>query len=68
MSEMTPGRARQEWISIRTTTTSKEKNVDDNNLAPNGDLYIQSYKIIDHLPDSDEGKEKKGASLIGGLG
>ena len=58
MSTLTPDRARQGWIRIRTATTSKEKNVDDNNLAPHGELYLQLKKMIDHLPDSAEGKAR----------
>ena len=55
---MTPDRVWQGQISIRTTTTYKKKDVDCNNLAPHGDLYLQSKKWIDHLPDSAEGKAR----------
>ena len=44
----------------------KKINVDDNNLAPHGDLYLQLDKIIDHLPDSAEGKAR--CSLHGWFG
>ena len=33
-------------------------NVDDNNLAPHGELYLHPEKIIDHLLYSAEGKER----------
>ena len=36
----------------------KKINVDDNNLATHGDLYLQPEKIIDHLPYSAEGKAR----------
>ena len=36
----------------------KKINVDENNLTTHGDLYLQSGKIIDHLPDSTEGNSR----------
>ena len=33
-------------------------NVDENNLATHGEIYLQSDKIIDLLPDSAEGKAR----------
>ena len=36
----------------------KKINVDDNNLATHGDVYLQLEKIIDHLPDSAEKKAR----------
>ena len=42
---------------MRTATTSKNS-IDENKLAPHGDLYRQLEKIIDHLPDSAGGKAR----------
>ena len=35
-----------------------KSNVYDNDLAPLGELYLKSDKIIEHLPDSAEGKAR----------
>ena len=32
-----------------------KRNVDDNNLATHGDIYLQSEKIIDYLPEHVNG-------------
>ena len=36
----------------------KKINFDNINLATNGDIYLHPEKIIDHLPDSAEGKAR----------
>ena len=38
--------------------TPNKINVDESNLVPQVDLYLQVDKIIYHLPDSAEGKER----------
>ena len=41
VSTTTSSRAWKGWISIRTATTFKEINFDDNNLSPRGKLYLR---------------------------
>ena len=45
----------------------KKRNIDCNNLDTHGEPYFQLDKLIDHLTDSAEGKEKCSIHMWDGI-